>query len=169
MRMPFRKHFCPRLRHKNAVGYNKKAEVILLCEAFLPLFPAFWWVNLQKRCPLSTVKHRGGSIIALAAISWDSLGLTITPHRCVMAKVYETILQDDCSGSGSSGSSVFCSGFFHELNQIPGMVSPVTRSKQYLTSREILQSRVWSRFPPPSALTQAETLLLWENYTLQDL
>lgn len=46
----------------------------------------------ENKCLLSTVKHSGGSRIALAAISWDSLGLTISPHRCVIAKVYETIL-----------------------------------------------------------------------------
>lgn len=36
-------------------------------------------------------KRGGGSVIVLAAISWDSLGLTITPHGFVMAEVYEAI------------------------------------------------------------------------------
>lgn len=56
---------------------------------------------------LSTVKRGGGSVIALAAISWDSLGLTITAHRRVMAKVYEAISQDYCS------CTVFCGGFMN--------------------------------------------------------
>lgn len=39
-----------------------------------------------RMCLLSTVKHGGGSVIALAAVSWDSLGLTITPHSGVMPR-----------------------------------------------------------------------------------
>lgn len=50
-----------------------------------------------RRCLLSTVKHGGGSIMVLAAISWESLGPMITSHGCVMAKVYELISQDYCS------------------------------------------------------------------------
>lgn len=58
-------------------------------------------------CLLSTVKHGGGSVIALAALSRDSLGLTITPHSGVMAKVYEAILQDYCC------CTPCCSGFMN--------------------------------------------------------
>lgn len=56
-----------------------------------------------RMCLLSTVKHGGGSVIALAAVSWDSLGLTITPHSGVMTKVYEAILQDYCCCSPCCG------------------------------------------------------------------
>lgn len=38
---------------------------------------------------LLAFKHGGGSVIVLAALSWESLTLTITPHSAVMAKVYE--------------------------------------------------------------------------------
>lgn len=38
---------------------------------------------------LLAFKHAGGSVIVLAALSWESLTLTITPHRDVMAEVCE--------------------------------------------------------------------------------
>lgn len=41
-----------------------------------------------RRCMLLSVIHGGGCIIVLTAISWDSLGLTITPQGCVMAEAY---------------------------------------------------------------------------------
>lgn len=69
---------------------------------------ASWWVYLQGKTSgyvLSRVKHGGGSLIVLAALLWDSLPLTITPHSPVMAEVWEAVLQNH------SSCTSWCSSF----------------------------------------------------------
>lgn len=52
---------------------------------------AFTCSENQKMSAVGSRKRGGGSVIVLAAISWDSLEPTITPHGFVMAEVYEAI------------------------------------------------------------------------------
>lgn len=90
--MPFRKHF--HLSLKLTGAETLKIEHCVKCSpCILKGSPA----EKAGEYLLSTVKHGGGSVIVLAALSWDSLALRITPHSAVMAEVCGAVLQDHCT------------------------------------------------------------------------
>uniref|UniRef100_A0A8C9V2Q8 Uncharacterized protein n=1 Tax=Scleropages formosus TaxID=113540 RepID=A0A8C9V2Q8_SCLFO len=49
-------------------------------------------INPQYLFPID--KHRGGSIMVWTAFSWESLGLKTPLHGFMMAREYESFLQD---------------------------------------------------------------------------
>ena len=131
-------------------------------------------------CLVPTTKHGGRSVIIWAASSWYSTGHTINlngpitasdyvdilgnhPMVHMLVPNYDAIFQYDNSPIHTARSVRPCFQEHEDALQPPPWPeqSPALNITEPLQS--VLESRVKSRFPPPSSLKQLEDILVYNS------
>ncbi|GFV83049.1 transposable element Tc1 transposase [Trichonephila clavipes] len=133
-------------------------------------------------CIVPTVKHGGGSLMVWGAISWRGLGPLVTLHGKVKTAHYVNILRDQTSFPGECPLYQDDNAHIHTAKIVQewfaehdGEVGHLDRPPQSPDLniiehlRGYLESKLRTRFPPPSTISALETALHeeWLHIPLQ--
>ncbi|GFW62472.1 transposable element Tcb1 transposase [Trichonephila clavipes] len=139
-------------------------------------------------CIVPTVKHGGGSLMVWGAISWRGLGPLVTLHGKVKAAHYVNILRDqvhpfvqtsfpgECPLYQDDNAHIHTAKIVQEwFAEHEGEVGHLDRPSQSPDLniiehlRGYLESKLRTRFPPPSTISALETALHeeWLHIPLQ--
>jgi hypothetical protein len=173
-------------------------NVIFSDESSFTLFPTtdrvYVWRQpkeaFEPDCLLPTVKHGGGSVMIWGAISWKSAGPIVSLHGRINSQDYLGILSDQVHPMVSElfpeGNAVFQDdnapihtakvvSAWHEEHsaEVEHLVWPAQSPDQNIIEHLwcTLETKVRSRYPPPTSLKELEAVLTeeWTKIPLETI